>query len=60
MDIGAKRICNTCDTNFMENLVSALVTTDATLGFDATDGGNGVELASQILSAMEVAANKRG
>ena len=59
MDIGAEHICNTGDANFMENLVSALVTTDATLGFDATGGGNGGELPSQILSAMEIAANKK-
>ena len=29
------------------------------MGFDATGGGNGGELASQILSAMEIAANKK-
>ena len=57
-DIGAELVCNTSDTNFMESLVSALVTTGATLGFDATGGGNGGELPGQILAAMEVAANK--
>ena len=56
--IGAEHVCNTSDSNFMENLVSALVTTGATLGFDATGGGNGGELPGQILAAMEVAANK--
>ncbi|MDG2414106.1 MAG: NADH oxidase, partial [Hyphomicrobiales bacterium] len=44
--------------NFMENLVEALVETGATLGFDATGGGNNGELPGQILSAMEIAANK--
>ena len=57
-DIGAELVCNTSDSNFMESLVSALVTTGATLGFDATGGGNGGELPGQILAAMEVAANK--
>ena len=56
--IGAIHVCNTSDSNFMESLVSALVTTGATLGFDATGGGNGGELPGQILAAMEVAANK--
>ena len=57
-DIGAKYICNTSDPDFMESLVSALVATGATLGFDATGGGNNGELPGQILAAMEVAANK--
>ena len=57
-DIGAEHICNTSDTDFMESLVSALVATGATLGFDATGGGNNGELPGQILAAMEVAANK--
>ena len=57
-DIGAEHVCNTSDSNFMESLVSALITTGATLGFDATGGGNGGELPGQILAAMEVAANK--
>jgi NADPH2:quinone reductase len=57
-DIGAEHICNTSDPDFMESLVSALVTTGATLAFDATGGGNNGELPGQILAAMEVAANK--
>jgi NADPH2:quinone reductase len=32
--------------------------TGATLGFDATGGGNNGELPGQILAAMEIAANK--
>jgi len=57
-NLGAEHVCNTSDDNFMDTLVSALVETDATLGFDATGGGNGGELPGQILSAMEIAANK--
>lgn len=57
-DLGAKYVCNTGDSDFMENLIAALVETGATLGFDATGGGNNGELPGQILSAMEVAANK--
>ena len=56
--IGAKYICNTNDPDFMESLINALVETGATLGFDATGGGNDGELPGQILTAMEVAANK--
>ena len=56
--LGAEHVCNTSDENFMDDLVSALVTTGATLGFDATGGGNNGELPGQILSAMEIAANK--
>ena len=57
-NLGAKYICNTSDENFMKNLIDCLVETGATLGFDATGGGNEGKLAGQILSAMEVAANK--
>ena len=57
-NLGAKYICNTSDENFMKNLIDCLVNTGATLGFDATGGGNEGKLAGQILSAMEVAANK--
>ena len=56
--LGAQYICNTSDDDFMESLVSALVETGATLGFDATGGGNNGELPGQILAAMEIAANK--
>ena len=56
--IGAKYICNTNEPDFMESLINALVETGATLGFDATGGGNDGELPGQILTAMEVAANK--
>ena len=53
--LGAKHVCNSSLDSFMDDLVEALVETRATLGFDATGGG---KLASQILTAMEVAANK--
>jgi NADPH2:quinone reductase len=56
--LGAEYICNTSDDDFMDSLVSALVETGATLGFDATGGGNNGELPGQILAAMEIAANK--
>ena len=56
--IGAEYVCNTSDPDFMENLINALIETGATLGFDATGGGNDGELPGQILTAMEVAANK--
>ena len=56
--IGAEYVCNTSDPDFMESLINALVETGATLGFDATGGGNNGELPGQILTAMEIAANK--
>ena len=56
--LGAKYVCNTSDPDFMGDLVNALVETGATLGFDATGGGNNGELPGQILAAMEIAANK--
>ncbi len=52
---GAKYVCNSSAENFMEDLVEALVETGATLAFDATGGG---KLAGQILTAMEIAANR--
>jgi NADPH2:quinone reductase len=57
-NLGAEHVCNTSEPDFMESLVNALVATGATLGFDATGGGNEGKLAGQILSAMEIAANK--
>jgi NADPH:quinone reductase len=52
--IGAKFVCDSSKESFIDDLVSALIFTGATIAFDATGGGN---LASQILSSMEVAAN---
>ena len=56
-NIGAKYVCNTSEENFKETLVTALIETGATLGFDATGGGNNGELPGQILAAMEIASN---
>jgi NADPH-dependent curcumin reductase CurA len=52
--IGAVHVCNSTAPTFMSDLVEALVATGATLAFDAIGGG---KLASQILTAMEAAAN---
>jgi hypothetical protein len=54
-DIGAKYICNSTSPTFMEDLTQALVETGATIAFDAIGGG---KLAGQILTCMEVVANK--
>uniref|UniRef100_UPI003563992A NADH oxidase n=1 Tax=Hyphomonas sp. TaxID=87 RepID=UPI003563992A len=53
-DLGAKYIVNSTSLGFMDDLIRALATTGATLGFDAIGGG---PLAGQILVAMEAAAN---
>ncbi len=53
--IGAQHICDSSASSFMDDLTDALVTTGATLAFDATGGG---KLAGQILTCMEIAANK--
>jgi NADPH2:quinone reductase len=54
-DIGAKHIVDSTSPAFTDELVDALVATGATLAFDAIGGG---KLAGQILTAMEIAANK--
>ena len=56
--LGAEYICDTSSDSFMDDLVDAIVATGCTLGFDATGGGNGGKLPGQILTAMEIAANK--
>src|SRR5262249_30106043 len=48
-------VCDTSQPTFTEDLTNALAETGATLGFDATGGG---ELTSHILAAMEAAANR--
>jgi len=53
--IGAKYVCDTSSPKFMEELTDALVETGATIAFDAIGGGR---QGGQILSAMEVAANR--
>lgn len=52
-DLGAKYICDSSQDSFKADLTGAIHETGATLGFDATGGG---DLASVILSAMESAA----
>jgi NADPH2:quinone reductase len=52
---GAEWVCNSTAPTFMDDLTNALVATGATIAFDATGGG---KLASQILTCMEIAANK--
>lgn len=54
-NLGAKHICNSSDADFMPNLIEAIAATGATLGFDATGGG---DLASQVLTAMEAAQSR--
>ncbi|MEO7692125.1 MAG: zinc-binding dehydrogenase [Sphingomonas sp.] len=53
--IGATYIVDSTAPDFMAALTDAIAETGATIGFDAIGGG---KLASQILSAMEVAANR--
>ena len=53
--LGAKQVCNTSASSFRKDLTQALAETGATLGFDATGGG---ELAGQILTCMEIAASR--
>jgi D-arabinose 1-dehydrogenase-like Zn-dependent alcohol dehydrogenase len=53
--IGAKHIVDSSAASFMDDLTNALVETGATLAFDAIGGG---KLASDILTCMEIAANK--
>ncbi|MFI4999009.1 MAG: zinc-binding dehydrogenase [Reyranellales bacterium] len=53
--IGARHVVDSTAPSFMEDLTQALVETGATIAFDAIGGG---KLASQILTAMEIAINK--
>jgi NADPH:quinone reductase-like Zn-dependent oxidoreductase len=53
---GATYVCNSTAPSFITDLTEALVATGATLAFDAIGGG---KLAGQILTAMEIAANRR-
>jgi NADPH:quinone reductase len=53
--IGAKIVVDSKSSTFMDDLTNALVETGATLAFDAIGGG---KLAGQILTCMEIAANK--
>ena len=53
--IGAKYVVDSTSPTFMDDLTKGLVETGATLAFDAIGGG---KLAGQILTCMEIAANK--
>ncbi|MGB5266302.1 MAG: zinc-binding dehydrogenase [Polyangiales bacterium] len=55
--MGATHVCNSSKPSFMKDLTDALVTTGATLAFDAIGGGT---LAGQILTCMEAAAGASG
>ncbi len=49
---GAAHVCDSSQPSFADDLTQALITTGATIAFDATGGGT---LAGQILTAMEAA-----
>jgi NADPH2:quinone reductase len=51
--LGANYVCNSSSATFMQDLTQALISTGATIAFDAIGGG---KLANQILSCMEAAA----
>ena len=53
--IGARHVVDSTAPTFMDDLTDALVETGATIAFDAIGGGR---LAGQILTCMEIAANK--
>jgi NADPH:quinone reductase-like Zn-dependent oxidoreductase len=53
--IGAKHVVDSTAPAFMDDLTDALTETGATLAFDAIGGG---KLAGQILTGMEISANK--
>jgi len=54
-DIGAKFVCDSSAPSFFEDLTNAIAATGATIAFDAIGGG---KVGSQILTAMEIAANR--
>ena len=53
--IGARHVVNSSLPSFAEDLATAIAEAEAFLAFDATGGG---ALAGQLLTAMEVAANR--
>jgi NADPH2:quinone reductase len=53
--LGAVHVCDSTSPEFMQELTAALMATGATLAFHAIGGG---PLAGQILTCMEVAANR--
>jgi len=56
-DIGAKYVVDSSAPSFQDDLLQALIATNATIAFDAIGGG---KLAGQILAGMEAAANAKG
>ncbi len=55
-DLGAKYVVDSTSPNFQAELTDAVEATGATIAFDAIGGG---KLASQILTAMETALNRK-
>jgi NADPH2:quinone reductase len=55
-ELGAKHVCDSSTPSFLDDLVAAIDATGATIAFDAIGGG---KLASQILTAMEIAASRK-
>jgi NADPH:quinone reductase-like Zn-dependent oxidoreductase len=55
-NLGATYVLDSTSPTFRKDLVEAIATTGATLGFDAISGG---PLAGQILGAMEIAAGRK-
>ncbi|MGH7302327.1 MAG: zinc-binding dehydrogenase [Candidatus Rokuibacteriota bacterium] len=53
--IGAAHVCSSSSPTFTDDLTEALAASGATVAFDAIGGGR---LAGQILTAMEIAANR--
>lgn len=53
--LGAEHICDSSSSSFQSELVEAATKTGATLAFDAIGGGS---VASQVLTALEAAANR--
>ena len=54
---GATNVINSSAPDFRSDLVDAITTTGATVGFDAVGGG---DLTTELLHAMEVAASSSG
>ena len=54
--LGARYVCNSTAPSFKDDLIQALIETEATLAFDAIGGGT---LVGQILSCMEAAINQK-
>jgi NADPH:quinone reductase-like Zn-dependent oxidoreductase len=55
-DLGAPHVLDSTAADFNARLIDAIAETGATLAFDAIGGGT---MASQILTAMEIAANRK-